>query len=546
MSGYPPYFEIAPPSAFDAWLEIGLRERHYRTPPMRPIERELLEAWRLLSVRYAKTPDYRFDVDELLDAVGEVSGKARARQSLLNMMRGVATDLAHLGVVARHYETPKARAFFYTLRSPRETFDGWQGGPSTTQFYRGSLVRESQTRAKIKEPTEWIRQMHERLTAVLIGGSPLPDAVHNEIPWTLSLISQLIERCSRAHSTQAISEMHQSIQLDGEVVDVEMGRVFFGWRNERDHELGLIIADDAQLILAILTMAMQQISRDIEAGRTPTNRITGMDLLELSKRITPPGENIYVAYHGFQRSMARIINTRYRFNFRSGSRISDKIAPGPVEVTKGQSPRLTFSLLENVVEGQDGDDDLMIGEGSEWQPSENMRYFSYSLNEVLWRGLAGGLGWMVHPDLLMEPRGIVHKLYYHMRLRTQSDATYTITGEKLLNLLDAGAAQSSNYRQTRQRFCKLLWRLFREKAHHDPSFNLLDGVIRPEGDRLVARWYDLDIAVSPDTAHADGIQLSARRSPETIAMLERQRDHIERLRREYLSQSAQQVSLIER
>jgi hypothetical protein len=546
MKRQPPFFEMTDPQIFDAWLEIGLRERHYRSPPMRPIEQEILEGWRFLSQQYADTPGKVVDINGLIAAVEEVSGKRRAHQSMLNMLRRVATELTHMGIFARHYEQPGSREFHYTLRSPRETYDGWEGDGTTTQFYRGTLVRESQARATLKEPAEWVGQLHERLTAVLIGGTPLPDAVHNEIPWTLSLISQLIERCSRAHSTQAISEMHQSIQLDGEVVDVEMGRVFFGWRNERDHELGLIIADDAQLILAILTMAMQQISRDIEAGRTPTNRITGMDLLELSKRITPPGENIYVTYHGFQRSMARIINTRYRFNFRPGSRISDKIAPGPLEMTKGQNPRLTFSLLENVVEGQDGDDYLMIGEGSEWQPSENMRYFSYSLNEVLWRGLAGGLGWMVHPDLLMEPRGIVHKLYYHMRLRTQSDATYTITGEKLLNLLDAGAAQSSNYRQTRQRFCKLLWRLFREKAHHDPSFNLLDGVIRPEGDRLVARWYDLDIAVSPDTAHADGIHLSARRSPETIEMLERQRDHIERLRREYLSQSENTHALPQR
>lgn len=521
----PPYFHAADIGIIDRWLNIGIREPLGRIPAIRPLEKEILDAWRQLS-RGARSEQV-FDAVQMIEVIEANTGKRRHRESLCKKIRKAAQELAHAGVMGRQYGVVFSASYSYGIRSPEATMDGWQGAAQDSQIYReleGSLPGGRSSRRLKHEPHDLIELTHFLLSSLGFGEPPATTG--DEPPWTLSLISQLIERCSRASTSQQMDAIHQRIHLDGEPVDVEAGRVFFGWQQEKKGELGLIAGDDAQLILAILTLAMQSITADLEAGREPKNRVA-FDLMDLARRLTPVGMDERATYKSFQRAMARIINTQFRFTFRPGSRLAQMMMPS---VSGTHGPRLTFSLLEKIVEGPDDEEALLIGEGSEWEPSSRMRYFSFSLNEALWKGLCAGQGWIVHPELLYERRGIIHKVYHHLRMRTQSDHPYRVTGEMLMRQLEPQESHT-NYRRARQRFCKTLWEAVNERVKRDAVMNLLNDTDAHEGP-VAIRWFDLDVVAMPDPAHADGIILEARQSPDTLLMLQQQQERLERLRQQ--------------
>jgi hypothetical protein len=371
-----------------------------------------------------------------------------------------------------------------------------------------------------KVPVRDIQATYELLTALNI----VPITQDNDhTPWTMSLISQLIERVSRTTAQQDVDTVRQRIMIDGETVEVEAGRTFFGW--DRGRELGVIVGDDAQLILAILTTVMQSITMDLGAGREPQNRVS-LDLLHLSKKLTPRGVSETNTYRAFQKAMARIINTQFRLTLSPGSPLARTISPS---LNTEHGPRLTFGLLEKVVEGPDDSRGTWLEDNGEWTPTAaKMRYFSFSLNDALWRGLVGGEPWLVHPELLLERRGIVHKLYHHLRHRTHGKTPYRVSGEALMRMLSP-QQESSNYRRDRQRFCKQLWSLMEEEATHDVSQNLLEKPKRRKGV-IVVRWFDLDVVAMPDESHVDGILIEAQQSEETQRLLEQQEARLQQLR----------------
>lgn len=519
----PPYFHATDTEMIDRWLTMGIREPCGRVPAIRPIEGEILSAWRKLSEGARR--EQVFDTSELARTIDDMTGKRRVATALYQKISKAAQEMAHAGVLGRRHGAVSGRSYSYDARSPEACMDGWEGSPRDTQIFRelDGSGKQGRPGNRLKNtPHDLIELTYFHLSNQGLGKPPAPAG--EEPPWTLSLISQLIERCSRTSASQKIEAIHQRIHLDGEPVDVEAGRLFFGWAHEKQSELGLIAGDDAQLILAILTLAMQSITADLEAGQEPKNRVA-FDLMDLARRLTPAGMNERATYQGFQRAMARIINTHFRFTFRPGGRLAQMMVPSASDT---EGPRLTFSLLEKIVEGPDDDDAPVIGEGSTWEPSTRMRYFSFSLNEALWKGLCAGQGWIVHPELLYERRGVVHKVYHHLRMRTQGDIPYRVTGEMLMRQLEPQEAYT-NYRRARQGFCKTLWEAINERVKRDAVMNLLS---EPGGKRepVAVRWFDLDVVAMPDPSHADGIILEAQQSPDTLIMLKQQQDRLEGLR----------------
>lgn len=518
-----PFFHVMPPALLDEWLAIGFRERRHRTPPMRTLEAELMNAWRELSMN-ALTKEAIFDANQIIDVIEAQTGKRRDRHPLSQSLGQVGRTLAHAGIAGREYGMATESSYSYYLRAPEEVMRGWVGGADSTQIRRDASTLVA-GRPVGRTPHKIIESTYNLLRSLDLQSPADRDQSDADTPWTLSLISQLIERCSRISPQQSVDTLRQRIRLDGDSVDVEVGRLFFGWESDPKGELGLIVGDDAQLILAILTMAMQSITADLEAGRQPHNRIS-FDLQQIAKRLTPVGGYYRPTYQGFQRAMARVINTRFRFTFSPGSHMANLLSPGQ---KNDQRPRLTFGLLERVVEGPDDEKATLIEHDADWEPTPRMRYFSFSLNEALWRGLCAGQGWIVHPELLYERRGMVHKVYHHLRMRTHGAPSYRVSGESLLRLLEPGQ-EYTNYRRDRQRYCKQLWDLIHERARQDAALSLLGDDLDDDQGAVAVRLFDLDVVATPDDTHADGIILEARQSKETIAMLKQQQARIERLR----------------
>lgn len=499
-----PFFRVADPDALAQWLSHGVRLPWKGNATISPLEREMLEAWETLS-EGRKEP---FDFAELHEVMDRQAGKTRTAYSLSRSLSGPLNLLAEAGVIWRERATMMGpgmgRSFIYHLQLPANVAANWKGGPTESQDNTAALYR----RKTPKEPKPSIsaEQTHALLKALgwfdergvsVASKKSLPDDA-----WTLHLISQLIERCSRSSSQVQLETISSHIKINGEMIEVEAGRVKYEW--ESSVEYGLIAAGDSQLILAILTMAMQSIARDIKAGtRPPRNRVS-FDLLELSEMLHPGGGK--AAYRSFQRGMARIINTVYRLR--------------PVGNTTAN--RVSFSLIESVTEGADNDEGVAVDDAqSAWVPQDaGMRYFSFSLNSHIWNGLLRGQGWLVHPELIYERSGLIHRVYHHLRSHAGLDEPYEVRADNLAKWLVSGLG--SNPTRSRQRFREDLKEQLQRRAQRtQPVFSMLGGRQEEEGE-IEFRLFDLDIKMRPCPKNASNYTISAKQSRETLELLQRQ------------------------
>lgn len=510
----PPFFYAADRGALDQWLTHGLRMPSQGHQTIIAPERELFEAWRELSV------DRKiFDIADLQEVIESRSGESRTHLAFGRRISNVCKRLAEAGVIWREKASAMGpgmgRSYIYTLRSPEETAARWVGGPADSQDNPEAPRKSKSEEAGPAEPTSSLdaeRTYHQLAALGWFTEKKLTKHTGTDRgvddTWTLHLISQLIERCSRTTSRENIEQMTSHIRLNDEVIEVEAARAHHRWESGIEH--GIIAAEDSQLILAIITMAMQSIARDLKAGvKPPRNRVT-FDLLELSKTLHPEGGRS--GYRAFQKGMARIINTVYRLN-----------KSGP---TGGQ--RLTFRLIESVAEGEgsptDCDDDT-------WTPAgASMRYFSFSLNTHIWNGLLRGQGWLVHPELLYERSGLIHRVYHHLRTNAGVDTPYRIEISDLAKWLVP--AHPTNLPRARKRFRDDLKSNLQARAKRDSP--LLASLGQPQegevGDALdetvALRLFDLDIRVRPSDRNPDGYILEAMQSQETLELLRRRNERL--------------------
>lgn len=498
---------------------------------MNPVEREILSAWRSLS---RNTSREVFDLGDLHAEMDHLSGKSRATATILRQAKTSCGVLADAGIVWRERASKlgpgMGRCLLYHLRSPAEVAANWKGDQSTSQDNPAAQRKKAgATKDKLEKPSEAAAQTYFHLKALgwfdAAGTpqvAPAPDEGSDEA-WTLQLISQLIERCSRTNSRERAETLVSHIMMGGEMIEVEAARVHYRW--ESGTEFGLIAAEDSQLILAIITMAMQGITRDLKAGiRPPRNRVS-FDLLELSKMLHPQGGR--QAYRGFQRGMARIINTVYRLGH-----LGDQ-----------GKERFSFRLIENVTEGEGASMDC---NDHQWTPKDaGMRYFSFQLNSHIWNSLLRGQGWLVHPELLYERSGMIHRVYHHLRTHAKVDTPYEIEADDLAKWLVG--SHGANPARTRQRFREELKELLHNRAQRtQPVFSLLShdpdgapGKPLQEEDGFTFRLFDLDLQLRPCDGKPGNYFIEAKQSPETLEMLRRQDAH----QREMLGRQGEPLAL---
>jgi len=507
----PPFFRPASTNLAGRWQALGLREGGKKLKGTVTFERELLDAWGRLS-EYGEV----FGADQLFAEVEASAEEPRNFKSFMVNLRRVTARLGHSGIILRERATEMgpgmSKAMIFTLRSPEEVARGWRGGPRDTQdnpeVWRAQRKQQggddspNPAPAGLEKHLEHIEATYRHLQRHGFF-SQISASSQNDESWTLHLIGQLLERCSRTSPRERVEQLQATIQLGGEPVDVSVSRIHHAW--EKGPEYGVVAADDSQLILAILTYAMQQITTDQAAGRLPQNRLT-FDLLDLSNMLAPEGGRS--AYQAMQKGMARILNTQFVLNLNPTGQLARRLSAA----AGGQpSERIRFQLVENPVEGRD---EVPVHEDG-WEPSTGMRYFAFSLHPLLWQGLVAGQGLLVHPALLFERSGVVHKIYHHLRLHAGSRHGYRIHAEDLLDILNLG--QGSNRRRARIEFCEKLWQQLRERAAR--SGMLLPAVLE---ERTALRLYDLELVVEPTDRHKSALVIEAWHSDETIALIKRQ------------------------
>lgn len=490
---------------------MGLREKGPKMREVADFELELLQAWERLSER-GKV----FGADQLFAEIKTNLGGVRSYKTFIASLSLYTARLGHSGIILREKATMMGpgmgRAMIYTLRSPNEAAKGWRGSPRDSQdnpeVWR--VPRKTRGTDEVPRPEplgfakhiDYVEATYRHLQRHGFF-SQISASSQNDESWTLHLIGQLLERCSRTSPRERVEQLQATIQLGGEPVDVSVSRIHHAW--EKGPEYGVIAADDSQLILAILTYAMQQITTDQAAGRLPQNRLT-FDLLDLSNMLAPEGGRS--AYQAMQKGMARILNTQFVLNLNPTGQLARRLSAA----AGGQpSERIRFQLVENPVEGRD---EVPVHEDG-WEPTTGMRYFAFSLHPLLWQGLVAGQGLLVHPALLFERSGVVHKIYHHLRLHAGSRHGYRIHAEDLLDILNLG--QGSNRRRARIEFCEKLWQQLRERAAR--SGMMLPAVLE---ERTALRLYDLDLVVEPTDRHKSALVIEAWHSDETIALIKRQ------------------------
>lgn len=496
-SGKPPFFRSTPSEVVDSWLDNGFRLAIRGQVALKSSEREMLEAWREAS----RERDI-FDIRHMHVVLDRISGKSRSEEYVYRLLHKLSTSLAEAGIVWRERlddGNKNGRSMIFTLRGPEEVARAWEGGATVPQGNPALRKKSGIKQAAAKVKSDHIEATHQLLVR---NGYFLPEPDNSE-PWTVHLISQLIERCSRSSSRVEVDHINSSIILGGELVGIQVNRIHHGWDSE--HEYGIITADDSQVILAIMTLAMQSINGDLQKGRQPTNRIK-VDLKKLSKTL---GRGIdRPLYRSFQTGMARIINTEFLMEMNPDGYIARRLG----ENLQQPASRIRLRLVENAVEGA-GDADV---NSDDWHPRTNMRYFYFSLNPLIWQGLVEGQGWVVHPGLLYERSGMAHKIYNHLRSQTTTHNSYTVSGEDLMVILNYH--HGNNHSQMRAKFCERLWSLFYDSAAQS------DALLAPDlvEAGMAFNFFDLELSVSPSNRHKNGIIIQALQSAQTEQLRQRQ------------------------
>jgi len=522
-----PYFLRASSEAIDAWLSTGLRTPSAHVNSIGQRERWLLQAWKTLSERNPKTAG--FSVTEIAQVMLEEDASASLDIDYLkHAVKVLIARWAHCGVVWRESAAGNKqlpfkteRGMVYQLRSHNEVKEDWRGGRQDTQDNQ-TLWRKDRKTGLRKAPKAVEKERDQieatyRLVTDYVQPKDLSMGAGASYPLTLALVAQLVERCVRSTVRQDADSVESTIVLAGENIKTTAGRVYNHWEKGLDY--GIMTADDAQLLLIILMKAASSIEQDLVAGRQPANR-QFLDLKPITQLVM--GEDAdRSAYQALQKGMARILNTVFSFDLNREGELAKRLTGA---TGNKANSRVRFQLLENPAEGRHLGESSASVESEEWLPTTGMRYFTFSLHPLLWRGLIEGQGLGVHPQLIKERSGLLHKVYYHLRYHATYDNSYIVTTEQLMHRTHM--VMGKNVARSRVEFARQLWQGIRRRALQTSLIDLPDVPTEP----VVVQFYDLNLRIQASNIHKDALVIEARHSHETLEILRQNEARMTRIR----------------
>lgn len=504
------FFTPVPPEIISKWRSFGFRLS--KTSPLTKNETLLIDGLAIASERAA--PNDVIDNDQLIEAILSAHPDANINQ-LAHRNKSLSKELSDAGVFIRHTVRNGKRGTtgLFTMQAPEDTAEHYVSHTPQTLVDKLTVRGKKPGARNIRR----IEEMHELLLAHNLTKAP---ALNTDEPWSYHLVTQLLERCSRPTQTDPRTNISGVITVDGEVVMGESAATV--WSDLKDPIYSIVTESDANIILTILSIAMQTMSRQIDNGKPLENRIS-IDLLKISQQLNTGNETH--TYRAFQKGMTRIINTQFKLTAQPNGPLAQRIK----QKTGQPGERIYFRLIDNVIEGSDESGTLI--DTPEWDPSNALRYVTFSLADWIWRDLFDGRGWVVHPGLLTERSGLAHKLYNHLKIHSNLNHEYCTTGEQLEKLLNQTRPYPTNKSPAKRRvrqFCQRLWSIFSEHATRTTSYLQIADTREP----IELLFFDLHLVVTPSDSSKDGLSIRAWHSEESRRLLDMQQQKLPKNRME--------------
>lgn len=487
-----PFFVISDPAVILDWLSMGTKKTLYSKRKIPVAERQLLQALLKHAPSSEKKP---ITLDDLVETLSEMKPKAK-RVTLETQVRRIAAKLSGLMIFKRTQKSllGARKQSCYELNPPAEV----------ARFFDENhhlLVESKAQDGKSANDLPRARQKAlEAVKATLLQRNDLSypiTEINQDEPWTMLMITQLMERCCRESIRDPREMIEAKLQLGRQQVDVI---AHTSTRADLDigGRPGLLAASDAQTVMAIITIAMQHIERCIQDDKPIVNRIP-LDVVSLCKML---GKNkTGSARESVIKSLYRVIYTAYTIKLQGDA------DTGQLFIDREGRPvtEVDFQLLRDTVMGI---------EGMEQDPKvlSARRWFTVSLNDNVWNSLINGQNTrLVHPGLLQETNGYMHKLHAHIKLHTPVDRSIYRTTTELYSYF--------GYKGGPKRFKEFLNKILLEKAGKTEDYEM-----PPEG--FILNFYGYDILVKIDQYGGEGhlvLEISMSNEEKNRLQLERER-----------------------
>lgn len=406
-----PYFIISRPEDLLLWLQSGTSAQLYSARKMTKSEQQVLEA---LAELCPSSWDEPITLDMLLEILKRKSPNV-TEATLTNKVRLVASKLTDIKIFKKSVSSPLGgrKQNCYELNKPQKTLELLEKitAEMALKEKTDSRVAESQRSPKA------LQKAHEAVKASLLTRNdiiyPIKEVKGDEV-WSLLLITQLMERCSRETLRDRRDMIETKLQMGDELFDV-VG--YTSTRADKDigGKPGLLASSDAQTVLALITIVSQYVDQTLAQNKPLVNRIP-LDIVQLMRLLGKDdnGGNRETVI----KSLQRIIYTGYTIKLKAGSKAAEMMK----QMTGHEASEMDFSLLRDVIVGIEGMDSDIT----------SRRWYTFSLNTYIWESLCKGAGArMVHPKLLQENNGYMQKLHAHIKLHCGTSETIVRTTNQL-------------------------------------------------------------------------------------------------------------------
>lgn len=408
-----PFFIIPDEEVLNDWIKNGIRRSVNSKNTMTISEKQVFLA---LAEHAPSNEENPITIVEMAETLKRFKPTTR-QVTLENQVRRIAASLAEMTVFKREQKAllDARKQSCYTLRSPKDALTELE------VFNNEARQKEKSAPAKkIILP----RERQKAMAAVRANLLNRKDIIYPVVdfnpaePWSIQVITQLMERCSREHARDKRQVIEAKVLLGDKAANVVAHTTT---RNDDGvkGEVGLITASDAQTIMAIITLTTQYIERAQEEGRPIINKIP-LDVLDLCSLLGKKRRG--GTRDAVVKSLMRVIYTTFTIKVKNYPDSENNLAKGSLVGVETD-----FRLVKKHTIGIEGSGDQVKDE-----TAYSKRWFTLSLDDLVWKSLVEGKDTrLVHPGLLFEANGYIHKLYAHIKLHTPHKGTITRTTTEL-------------------------------------------------------------------------------------------------------------------
>jgi len=413
MSG--PYFNIPDSDILKTWIATGVRvrgvgQRGGENSGLTKREKQIFTSLLHFAIQkesgLLKSEEGEVSVvsgADIAHYLERQEGEAVKAKQYVARLRQIASQMNELGVFDRDEYRPDKKAagrpsYIYTLLDPATVLANSESFLKDIDEETLSFNEELQ-RKKVQQQD--LKAAYESRDDIYLSTE-----VNSDEPWSVKLLSTLLDRCCRENLNDGRSVITAETMINDEVVKVKA----YAANPDENEDSQIMLMSDQRWLMGLFTLNAQRMlmQNDIDATK---NRFA-VDIVELLKAMNyknTSGGNRKVAWN----AISRIRHTEWEVKLDPNGELAKKLSEG-----SGGKPRDTIyiRLLNDFMTGQDENKSKGIP-----------RYFEYSIMGPLFSGIVRGeQGLIVHPNLLEERNGFILNIYSYLRraLAPGEEATY--------------------------------------------------------------------------------------------------------------------------